>query len=58
MLNIIAQSGQAYVLTIGAFTFPSAGTGPSEVNTTSYIIPASSAYSYTGSGGLGFYELR
>lgn len=58
MLNVIAAIGQAYVLTIGSFTFPSAGTGPEEVNTTSYIIPTGSTYSYTGSAGLGFYELR
>lgn len=58
MLNVIAAIGQAYVLTIGSFTFPSAGTGPAEVNTTSYIIPTGSTYSYTGSAGLGFYELR
>jgi len=58
MLNVIAAIGQAYVLTVGSFTFPSAGTGPAEVNTTSYIIPTGSTYSYTGSAGLGFYELR
>lgn len=58
MLNVIAGVGQAYVLTVGSFTFPSAGTGPEDVNTTSYIIPTGSTYSYTGSAGLGFYELR
>lgn len=58
MLNVTAAIEQSYVLTIGSFTFPSAGTGPEEVNTTSYIIPTGSTYSYTGSAGLVFFELR
>ena len=57
MLNVIVADGQSYVLTVGSFTFPSTGTYYQDVNTTSYIIPTGSTYSYTGAG-LGFYELR